>query len=175
MGSRTRLTDRDKGYERLVPALFGLDGANLSVEVGIIDDGPALDGGASLAEIAAVQEFGSSDGRIPARPFLRTTFDGRKGLLRAAVSAALRRAIDGTLPLTAEGILGAAGDALAGAVRETISAGIGPANAPSTLRRKRGSTPLIDTGRLLAAITVRVVAGSGGGTTRRQRRRRGGR
>lgn len=173
MGRRTTFTDRDRGYARLIPGLADLHGRDLSVEVGIFEDaGPAEGGGLSLAELAALHEFGSADGTIPARPFIRQTFARSRNLLAQAISAAMRRAIDGAAPLNAEGLLLSAGDALVAQVRETILAGLNPPNAASTLRQKRGTTPLIDTGRLLASISARVVAGSGGGTTRRQPRRR---
>lgn len=54
--------------------------------------------------------------------------------------------------------LGEVGTGLENAIVQKIQAGIPPPLQPETIRRKRSSKPLIDTGQMLASITHRIEA-----------------
>jgi hypothetical protein len=106
------------------------------------------------AQIGRWNEFGTD--RAPARSFLRSTAAIYRRVyadaLTAGVSLAVRRgnaaiatkAVRGTAQLYHRDIL------------RRIDAGIRPPNAPSTLARKSGTTPLIDTGAMRASILWRM-------------------
>lgn len=119
------------------------------------DEGKTL----NLSTIATINEFGSSDGRVPARSFLRSTFDERRDELRNVQRSALAKVMAGQL--TAEQGLGLIGLWLSSAVKKKITDLKTPPNAPRTIARKGSSNPLIDTGQMRASIT-HVVHMSGG-------------
>lgn len=98
----------------------------------------------NLASLAAVLEFGNE--RIPSRPFLRQTLAENQEkytelfvkLFESGVS------IDRIYEQIA---LIAQGD-----VQQNIVNGKWTANAPSTIKRKKSSKPLIDTGKLRQSV-----------------------
>lgn len=145
------LTDRDLGYRTALAALANVDnGATL---VGVHEEEGAqadASGGLNLASIAAVNEFGSDDGRVPERSFLRATVDVHavaytEQLTRATDDAAMgkRSLRDGLARLGAR----AEGD-----VKQFMTDLQDPPNAPATIAAKGSSNPLINTGRLRGAI-----------------------
>lgn len=152
--------DTDKGYRKAVRALRKASGTK-HVVVGIrsakgSEVAPGDD--INLAGIAAVNEFGSEDGHVPERSFLRATFDAHKADYTKVVEDILPKILDGTSTVDKE--LGRLGLKVTGDVQKTIRAGVDPPNAPSTIKRKRGSTkPLVDTGRLIASVDHEVREG----------------
>jgi phage gpG-like protein len=113
----------------------------------------------TLVELAAVHEFGSPSRNIPARSFIRRTFDLKKDAIERTIGALVRKIIHNQITYAkAFEILGAWGVAQ---VRVTITggAGIPPRLKPATIARKGSSRPLVDTGRLLQSISYEVVWG----------------
>lgn len=110
----------------------------------------------SLVEIGAVHEFGSADGRIPERSWLRSTFIVRRAnALAARVAETARAIVAGADPRRAISLLGAWG---ASEVKSTITEiDIPPPLADSTVMTKGSSKPLVDTGQLVNAITWEVT------------------
>lgn len=112
--------------------------------------------GKAVVELGAIHEFGSSDGRIPERSFLRGTMK-KKRKAHNEIIRKLARSI--TLGKgTPENALNKLGARVSADVKETIANGVQPPNAPSTVRRKGSSKPLVDTGALRQAITWQVVS-----------------
>lgn len=127
------------------------------VKVGVIDEGEgAADrGGITNAELAAIHEFGTADGRIPARPFVTLTVDGKREEIKDTARALVLRMVEGKLDLArALGLLGAK---VAADMKATIKQGdqLAP-NAPSTVAGKGSSRPLVDTGQMVNSITWKV-------------------
>lgn len=108
--------------------------------------------GTSLAEVAAVNEFGSEDGTLPERSYLRAGTRAHMKDFRAVAAPALRNVAEGTGSMTqALELLGAAG---AGAVKKYIAAeGEFTPNAPSTIAKKKSDHPLIASSQLFQSIT----------------------
>ena len=138
-------------------------------------------------ELACIHEFGVP-GRIPARPFILGTFE----LHRAEYWAALRKLAGtwfdratgrGGMPLRQA--LGIMGLKMTSDMKSRVITGTGipPPNAPSTIRQKlakgewkgrseeetdammaagKGPRPLVDTGRMVGAISHEVQDGKGG-------------
>ena len=149
--TRRLITDRDLGWKRLGRALR--DATVSAVEVGVQpgstrkgDDGP------TNAEIAAWHEYGTS--RVPARPFMRPTFDAKWPVYRAFSSVLGRKVLFGAL--SKRQALMALGLKYASDVKAHVRAGIPPALAQSTIDRKGSSKALIDTAQLIGAITAVV-------------------
>lgn len=145
----------DKRWRELKAKLEAMGHQNSYVKVGVIDGG-MHSSGFSLAELLAVHEFGSKDGRIPAREPLASTFrESKDGLVKMLGQIAKGVVADTLTPEQGLDRLGLWG---ATEVKRRISSGkIEPGNAASTIARKGSSKPLVDTGQLVNAITWQVV------------------
>jgi hypothetical protein len=154
-----KVIDRDLGYKRISRQWKKLSRSAVFVDVGI--QGPKASepkrpkSKLNNVEIATVDEFGSRDGRIPQRSFLRSTFDENQRKYKKLMKRAGERAVlDGVSVKAAFTI---PGEAHRTDIIRKIDAGIPPPNAESTLRRKRGgTTPLINFGQLKGSISVAV-------------------
>lgn len=122
------------------------------------------------AQLAAIHEYGTA--RIPQRSFIGSTFDLQRQALWNVLQQGIRGVYDGKL--TVKQALGLAGLKLATEIKKRVTSGEGipPPNAPSTLARKLakgawnsggGGSPrtLIDTGRLINAVSWQVITGGG--------------
>lgn len=123
----------------------------------------------TLVEVASVHEFGSQDGSIPERSFLRSTADRKGETYIKAAAQAIGQALD---QISIRGI-GPVADTFAAALDpiglrvvrdvQTTIRDQGPGWKPLaavTIKRKGSSKALIDTGRLRQSIrhTVRRSA-----------------
>jgi len=111
--------------------------------------GMVEDGSMTTATLGAIQHFGNDN--IPERPWLdRGAESGAREYLDT-----IREGIkDG---LTSRQIMAQVGVEAEGAIKQYITDLNSPPNAPSTIKRKGSSSPLIDTGNLRASITSVVV------------------
>ena len=183
---KSTITDRDLGWRGMLKAAVDMaKGAH--VKVGILGDNERgglhrtdpETGKASpltVAEIAVVNEYGTEDGHIPARPAHRNTFDRRRDeIQREAFGALVKIVLD--RKLTVKQALNAMGVKHAGEIKKTITegAGVPPPNAPSTIARKEargawnkggmaqaaghGARTLVDTGATLSSLAWSVEIG----------------
>lgn len=110
-------------------------------------------GGKSQAQIAAENEFGTR--YIPARPFMRTSFDENRQKIINAVSGEYNKIINGQSTvkksLNLLGLLGV------GLVQQKIRAIHYPPNSPRTVAIKKSSKPLIDFGQMVQSVRHKVV------------------
>lgn len=98
----------------------------------------------NLASLAAVLEFGNE--RIPSRPFLRQTLAENQEKY-TALFVKLFKSGNSIDQIYEQIALTAQGD-----VQQNIVNGKWTANAPSTIKRKKSSKPLIDTGKLRQSV-----------------------
>ena len=98
----------------------------------------------NLASLAAVLEFGNE--RIPSRPFLRQTLAENQDKY-TALFVKLFESGNSIEKIYEQIALIAQGD-----VQQNIVNGQWTANAPSTIKRKKSSKPLIDTGKLRQSV-----------------------
>jgi len=129
-----------------------LGGANASARGG---------GTPSNVELAAIHEFGSDDGRIPARSFLRSTYDVNRIEYMTLLRKLTAGIYAGKMPIArALGIMGLKMEA---DIKRRVMTGAGIMTADgkglrqSTIDRKGSSRPLIDTGRLIGSVSHVVV------------------
>ena len=151
MAGIIRVIEIDRGWIRIQKASAQLNGRQL--RVGFPADIVSQDG-TPVAEYAAYNEFGTE--QIPARPFLRRTIDES----RSGFGQYVRRTIDTLLFSglgTKEFAMDLLGNWMVARVRRTIqnSPSWAQPNAPSTVARKEGDHPLIDTGLMLRSVTFR--------------------
>ena len=148
------VVDIDKGFARIVGAIKNAT-QQATVTVGIHqDDGDKSHGLFTVAQIAAVHEYGSEDGKIPQRSFIRDTHD----LNLQANLERLKRLEEHVLTgkLTQHQMLTYLGEVASKQMVSRINQGIAPELKKSTVRRKGSSTPLVDTGQLKGSITFKV-------------------
>jgi phage gpG-like protein len=106
------------------------------------------------ATLAAIHEFGTEDGHIPARSFLRSTFREKRSAMLSLTKDLYSKVI--FRKLSVEEALAIIGEKFVSEIKAKITAGIPPPNAESTIKQKGSSTPLIDTGQLINSITYKV-------------------
>lgn len=136
-----------------------LNGMRARVEVGV-PAGPREKGGSSSALVASVHEFGSPARNIPQRSFLRGGIERNLPGLIALNGANLAAIGRGQMDI--ETALGRLGQAAAAAVkREIIEGDFAPLKA-ATIKRKKSSRPLVDTGQLRQSVTYDVIVKGGG-------------
>jgi hypothetical protein len=158
--SKPSIIDKDHGWAALFKRVKEIKDSYVKVGV-LADDAkggmhvPGAD--LTVAEIAVVHEFGA--GIVPERSFVRSTFDARREELVELGKKLMTGVIDGKIKL--KPALDVMGSTLATAMKRKITegAGVPPPNAPSTVAAKGSSRPLVDTGRMLGAITWASIVG----------------
>jgi hypothetical protein len=153
-----KIIDKDLGWKELFKRAEEIE--NGRVRVGVLSDAMVEGEDFTLAELAAVHEYGTEDGRIPERSFLRSTFDDKREEMVELGKTLVKDVLAGRR--TTEQALGLLGAKLAAAVKARIVGRIPPPNQPSTIARKGSDKPLIDTGRLRNAVTWSVDTGKDG-------------
>ncbi len=101
--------------------------------------------------IAAIQNYGAPRAGIPARPFFSNMIRDKKAEWPKGIAIQLR-ANGYDVPRTLDRV----GHAIAGQLRESIIKTNSPPLAPSTIRRKGHSKPLVDTGHMLNSVDHEV-------------------
>lgn len=137
----SNLTPEGRKYFRELKKL-----ADLEIQVGFQGDQTYGDG-TSLAEVAAYNEFGSSD--TPERPFMRQSFENHESELQAACDLAIKTLASGG---SAEAALDKLGVVAKGLVQQEIVDGGFAPNAESTIKKKGSEQPLIDTGYMRQSV-----------------------
>jgi len=130
---------------------------SMHVAVGILQD-EKREEGFSMVDLAMVHEYGSKDGHVPERSFIRSTCDRkRKDHIRL-----LRQLQDKVMlgRLSKKQALIQFGEVVKSDMVQNINNGIGPALKPETIKRKKSSKPLIDTGRLKGSIAHEIRGGA---------------
>ncbi len=122
------------------------------VTVGIHEEAGTHDEtGINNAQLGAIQEFGTDNGRIPPRPWLVPGVNsGNEEYLKIITDAAEKQQ-----PLS--GALEQVGVVAASKVQIYMTELKTPPNAPSTIKKKGSSNPLIDTGELRSSVTYKVT------------------
>jgi hypothetical protein len=134
----------------------GLQGTPQTTEAGDASPG-------ELVEIGTVHEYGSSDGFIPARPWLSTAARTHGSRWQRGMAFALRAKARGDDAQAAQA-LALLGLTMVGDIQATIRRGPWAPLSPATLgRRVKGPRaskprPLIDTGQMIQSVRAQVEA-----------------
>lgn len=143
-----KVQSKGDANKRVEAILQGMKGPK-SVRVGF----PAGAAPSDIIAIATYNHEGTSRG-IPPRPFITTAMFKGRGELRSFLRAEAKSIIQGKGNLTQSmQRLGLKGVDL---IQTQIASNMPPANAPGTVRQKGSSRTLIDTGRMLGAVTYKV-------------------
>jgi hypothetical protein len=109
---------------------------------------------ATVADVMGWLEFGTDN--APSRSWLRAYVDENLDRITKMLQVGATAIYQGKE--TPESFLQKLGVQIKGEIQARISAGLSPANAASTIRRKGSSKPGIDTGQGRAAIASQVVS-----------------
>ena len=126
----------------------------LSVVVGVTAKSNARSDELTNADLAMIHEFGSPAHNIPERSFLRKPLINNAEAVANLAKNAIGKFIAGEI--SAAEALGVIGEEAKGISKEAVTNGISPALKPATIKHKKSSKPLIDTGQLLNSITYEV-------------------
>lgn len=155
MASSVRITDKDHGWAAMRKRVFGF--GKPKITVGVLageGDEPKASGALTVLEAAIINEFGSENGDIPARPAIRGWFDSAQKEIHDRLFLETQAVIAGKR--TKEQALQRVALWAVGEIQKRIADGVEPANADSTVRRKGSSTPLVNTGQFRSSIASRV-------------------
>lgn len=153
IGAKVRVNERNGGLRRVARQLAELDSVELAVGF------PA--GASPAGEImkAAWSEFGTRT--QPERPFFRNAMRDNRSKYRDMISGVARRVLAGDMTVTRG--LDLVGLAATADIQASIVSLRTPPNAPSTIRKKGSSNPLIDEGLMRQSVRhVIRPRGSGG-------------
>lgn len=147
-------TDRDLGFDKLMMT-FKSNGKESYVNVGFLQSsGMHKDSDMTVAAIAAVHEFGSSDGRIPQRSFMRSAVSQNKNALQTLIEKLAGKVADGEM--IRDKALGIIGQYVRDRIVAKINSSVPPPNAPSTISAKGSSRTLIDTGQMKQSVAWEI-------------------
>lgn len=139
-----------------------LDEPQLTLSVGIWSKATRDGGGASVAEYAAYNEFGTT--KIPPRPFLRPAMEERREEWTEAVAGSMSASLKGG-QFNNRSVLEVIGRNAVKDVQLRIMSNTPPPNAPSTVARKKakGISPirtLVETGLMHDSVEYKIEKGS---------------
>jgi hypothetical protein len=121
---------------------------------------PAGEADQDVISRAIYNEFGTSRG-IPERPAVRNAVRSKRAENRKAMTVAAKTVIRGaargaSAAMEKRKALSKLGIKVQGDIQAEITSLQTPPNAPSTIRQKGSSNPLIDTGEMRGAVTFKV-------------------
>lgn len=125
--------------------------ADKEVRVGFQQGKATEEDGTDVCDIAAWNELGTVN--MPSRPFLRMSVDDNSDKINSFMSAQKRSIINGE---PADRILKKIGIFQKDLIQEKITEGSFEPNAPSTIKAKGSSKPLIDTGRMRQSVNFEI-------------------
>lgn len=124
------------------------------IHVGFQSGEAPYEDGADLAEIAAYNEYGTSD--MPARPFMQQSWENHEAELKQVCQQANNIIAKGGSAEEACKVIGVAG---VGFIQQEIVEGQFEPNAASTIAKKGSAQPLIDTGHMRQSVKYVVKKG----------------
>lgn len=148
----TRIIDDDRIWKKMQRA-FKTGGGR--VLVGIQGKNAQIDrDGLTNVVLGMIHEFGTIDGNIPERSFIRATIDTNIDKYFKVTAKLSAKVVVGEM--TEKRALEILGLLVVSDIQSFIEAGISPPLKPATIARKGSSVPLIDTSVLKNSITSEV-------------------
>lgn len=161
------VTDRDRGWRRYVRQMKEVKGAHVKIGITARVGAEAKEergkgdvpqkGEKTVVEVGWFNEFGTK--HIPSRSFIRSTHDQNRAKIRSMQKRLARQVAAGKM--TVEIALKIMGEWMKAKQIQKIDRLRTPPNAPSTIRRKKSSNPLVDLGQLKQSIQYQVVMPAG--------------
>ena len=143
--------DKDLGWKRIKSKTHFLDGKE--IRAGVLWSAGKGKKGVDIAYYASCNEYGTSDGHIPSRPFMATTADERK-MWKAPVESAVNNIILQDAEIVSE--LNHVGEKMKTDIKNNIGTHKFKPLKAVTVKRKGHDIQLIDSGALLDSIDYEV-------------------
>lgn len=155
---RTTVKYRDDGWLQIVNNLKALDQSRVQVGVVGADARKLHPSGLSMVDIAAINEFGTDDGHVPSRSFLRSVLRSQKSWegLRAVAASATRQMVSRKNASVARA-LDAVGRWAVAEIKNAIANTVPPPQAEATIAKKGHDGTLRETFSLYDAINYRIT------------------
>lgn len=128
------------------------DLSKLEVAIGYTAESGAYEDGTTLVEVALFNEYGTVN--MPSRPFIRVTYRDNEAEINAFIKKTVANGIKRRED--AQSIMNKIGVYAKGLMQKEIKDGDWVPNAPSTIKKKGSSQPLIDTARMRQSIVYVV-------------------
>lgn len=138
-----RVIRKGKALDGLLREFSGITGLKAVISMG------------EASAYAVHHEFGAPAANIPARPFIRPTFEENRDRYLGSMKWSIARVLHGSRKL--EGELDRIGRIVADDIKMRIASTDSPANAEATIRKKGFDDPLIDSHTMVDAVTVKIV------------------
>lgn len=149
-------TDKDTGWNKFVTA-FEISAGQSHALVGVTRSagdykkkGEGGSGEITVAQIAALMCYGSSDGTIPQRDFMTKAIEDNKEKIEKLVIKINQKILEGKLDRDKG--LGILCQAIVDMMKTSINSGEFEPNKPSTIRRKKSDKPLVDTKQMANSL-----------------------
>lgn len=126
-----------------------LTGGNKHALIGYPDNGATEEDGTLISMVAAANHFGTDT--IPARPFLDVGVEKAIPEINKEIEEGIEDIIEGKSDM--DKVLNRIGLIAVGYVQQEITDIRTPPNSPETIKRKKSSNPLIDTGNMRQSTT----------------------
>jgi hypothetical protein len=131
---------------------------HLAVKAGIIEGSGSVDG-VDVAQYGAWNEYGVPGKKqkwdIPPRPFIRGFLENNSEAIKKKQEQLSRAVSSGVMD--AERAIGLLGQFAQDGIKRYIRTGSFKENAETTIKRKKSSKPLVDTGTLVNSIRFEVT------------------
>lgn len=137
-----RLTLEGQKFMRMLKEL-----GEMEVRVGFQHGKATEEDGTDICDIAAWNEFGTE--HIPSRPFIRQSVDNNEDKINSFLQTRVRAFARGE---SAEDTLKKIGVFQKSLMQNEIKSGDFVPNSESTIKKKKSSQPLIDTGRMRQSV-----------------------
>lgn len=148
-----KVKDKDLGYKDIIRQLKSLK--NKTIEAGILNNaGTNSETGTLIAEYAHYNEYGTK--HIPARPFMSTTFDEQNSNWVKSLDSILEKLINSN-NIDIDKSISLVGEQVVNDIKEKITSNIPPTLNLVTIKRKKSSKTLIDTGNMRDSINFKIV------------------
>lgn len=161
--TKMKVIDKDRGWKKIAEE-FRKAANKPFVKVGFVgSSGEAShkNSDMTVAQLAAIHEYGSEDGTIPERSFIRGTLNKESQQIQGMILSLLKSVIFQRIEIqTALGRLGLFATSL---IKNRITSDhIPPTLKPATIQAKKrdgktGEVPLVDTAQMLNSIRHEVV------------------
>lgn len=125
-----------------------------TLKVGIFGNAPSGGKNITMVELANIHEFGTMNGHIPARSFVRSTFAEQTSAWQNMAVQLVGKVARGEIK--ADQAYKQLGARITRDVQRKITDLKSPPNAQSTIKQKGSANPLIDTGAMRASVTWEV-------------------
>lgn len=146
-----KIIEKKNQLDKLKKTLNDLIGAKL--KIGFFDGQKSETSELTLATVAKINEYGTTDGKIPPRPFLRQTLR-KNNNFKEDVKNVLQETL--TLSKTFDSLFKKLGVKGMQEIQKEMTVGEFQENSEYTIKKKKSSKPLLDTGQLRHSVSWRV-------------------